>query len=255
MTTISTSILRMLKVLRDKNMRYLLMGGQACVLYGGVQFSHDTGITFLADDSSLLHLQTALQELKATVITVPPLDKKYLDQGLAVHFRCYPFGEVDGIRLDIMTKMRNAPPFAELWERRTTFVLENDQEIDVVAIQDLVQIKKTRRDKDWPMIRCLLESHYACYRQESSREQVDFWLRESRTPEILIEIAAAHPDRTRELVIERPLLQHAIAADQKIMRAGLMDEEMRERELDDQYWQPLLKEFHRLRRQAREKKP
>lgn len=253
MTTISTSILRMLKVLREQNLQYLLMGGQACVLYGGVQFSNDTDITFLADETSLLHLQNALQELKATVITVPTLDKKYLDQGLAVHFRCYPSGEVDGIRLDVMTKMRNAPRFEELWQRRTTFVLENEYEIDVVAIQDLVQIKKTRRDKDWPMIRCLLESHYACYRQESSPAQVDFWLRESRTPEILIEIAARHPERTRELQIERPLLQGAIVADQKAIRAGLNDEEMRERELDDIYWQPLLKEFHRLRRQAREK--
>jgi hypothetical protein len=40
-------------------------------------------------------------------------------------------------------------------------------------IEDLVRAKKTQRDKDWPMIRALVEAHFARPRD------VRFWLREA----------------------------------------------------------------------------
>ena len=64
------------------------MGGQACVFYGAAQFSRDADIAVLADDINLGLLQTALDELQAEVVAVPPFEQQYLDLGLAVHFRC-----------------------------------------------------------------------------------------------------------------------------------------------------------------------
>ncbi|MFM8953330.1 MAG: hypothetical protein ACKOOF_09775 [Planctomycetaceae bacterium] len=40
-------------------MRSLLMGGQACVLYGGAEFSRDTDILAVADADNLTRLQAA----------------------------------------------------------------------------------------------------------------------------------------------------------------------------------------------------
>ena len=64
------------------------MGGQACVLYGAVEFSRDADFAILASPENLHRLQGALDELEAEVIAVPPFARRYLERGHAVHFRC-----------------------------------------------------------------------------------------------------------------------------------------------------------------------
>ncbi len=56
-----------------------------------------------------------------------------------------------------MSVMRGVGPFEELWERRTTLAIGAD-EVDLLSLPDLVRAKKTQRDKDWPMIRRLVEA-------------------------------------------------------------------------------------------------
>ena len=80
---------KVLSSMRTNGVNCLLMGGQACVLYGGAEFSRDTDIIVLCDDANLERLQTALDDLQADVIAVPPFEKRFLDMGLAVHFRCH----------------------------------------------------------------------------------------------------------------------------------------------------------------------
>ncbi len=63
------------------------------------------------------------------------------------------------LRVDVMARMRGVAPFPELWARRTT-VETTDGSIDVMSLPDLVQAKKTQRDKDWPMIRRLVDRNY-----------------------------------------------------------------------------------------------
>ena len=46
-------ILRVLSILGSHRVRYLLMGGQACVLYGAAEFSRDTDIAVLAEPDNL----------------------------------------------------------------------------------------------------------------------------------------------------------------------------------------------------------
>ena len=63
-----------------------------------------------------------------------------------------------------------------------------------------------QRDKDWPMIRRLMDSHYDEYRTQPTDDRVRFWLRESRTPDVLIAVAAEYHDLCREVMKIRPLL-------------------------------------------------
>jgi len=58
-------IIKVLSVLHGCQVRFLLMGGQACVLYGGSEFSRDTDITILPDQENLNSLNIALANLKA----------------------------------------------------------------------------------------------------------------------------------------------------------------------------------------------
>lgn len=74
--------------MRTHRVRAPLMGGQACVLYGGAGFSRDADLSIHADTANLVRLRKALAELQATPIAAPPFALKYLRRGHAVHFRC-----------------------------------------------------------------------------------------------------------------------------------------------------------------------
>ena len=116
-----------------------------------------------------------------------------------------------------------------------------------MALPDLVKAKKTQRDKDWPMIRRLVEAHYFQHRSKPTTAQITFWLRELRTPELLVEIASGHAGFCRRLAIERPLLSGAAAQQVEELEQALRKEEGAERERDKRYWLPLKRELERLR--------
>ena len=217
------------------------MGGQACVFYGAAEFSRDTDFAILADSANLVRLGKALTELHANVIAVPPFELKYLRRGHAIHFRCH-HPEAAGMRVDIMSKMRGVAPFPGLWRRRTTIKLPDGTASDLLSLPDLVQAKKTQRDKDWPMIRRLVEAHYFQNRDHATTAQIKFWLGELRTAALLIEVAELHPAYIRKLVSQRPLLIHAAAAQIGELEQALRGEEIAERERDKIYWLPFRKE-------------
>ncbi len=235
--------------MRKNRVQALLMGGQACVFYGAAEFSRDADFAILADTGNLKRLQAALDDLQAQNIAVPPLELKYLKRGHGVHFRCaHP--EAMNIRIDIMARMRGVSPFPTLWKRRTTIELPDGTPCDLLSLPDLVRAKKTQRDRDWPMIRRLIESHYFEHRNEPSAPRVRFWLRELRTPGLLVETAGRHPDRCRSLMSKRPLLQEALTGNVEAVEMRLREEEAAERKADRTYWKPLRIELEKLRHGA-----
>jgi hypothetical protein len=223
------------------------MGGQACVFYGAAEFSRDTDFAILADAANLERLRAAMQELQASVIVVPPLSLEHLERGHAVHFRCqHP--EAAGLRVDVMSRMRGVAAFPELWERRTTLQGEDGTVYELMSLPDLIQAKKTQRDKDWPMIRRLIEADRAACPGAPSQEQARLWLREGRTPELLIELAGLFPEEAGVLAARRrPLLDAALRGDETGVEAALAEEEREERAADRAYWSPLKKELERMR--------
>ncbi len=188
-----------------------------------------------------------MAHLQAAVIAVPPFDISHLERGHAVHFRSrHP--DAPGLRIDVMTRMRGIDDFNELWDRRTTFDLTGVGTVETLSLQDLVASKKTQRDKDWPMLRRLVEVHYHQNYESPTPKRIDFWLRELRTPEILVESAARFPGEVRDLGTERPLLLEVLSGDLDRIRAGLNAEADVIRALDRTYWAPLKAEIEELRR-------
>jgi len=222
------------------------MGGQACVFYGAAEFSRDLDLLILADAGSLARVDAALTELQAQGIAVPPFRQEFLDRGHAVHFRCRA-EEVSGLRIDLMSRLRGLPGFAALWDRRTTIEVEGTQ-IDLLSIPDLVRAKKTQRDKDWPMIRRLLERAYFELPENPSPADVSFLLRELRTAELLGELVQRFPALASEVANERAATRAALDGDENGILAALGSEETQEREADRAYWAPLKSELEALRR-------
>jgi hypothetical protein len=232
--------------MREHRVRALLMGGQACVFYGAAEFSRDTDLAIVADAANIARLKKALAELQAELIAVPPFQARHLHRGHAIHFRCsHP--EALRMRVDVMSKMRGVDTFPKLWRRRTTIELPDGTKCDLLSLPDLVQAKKTQRDKDWPMIRRLVEAHYFQNRVKPNSAQVRFWLQELRTPELLLELVQQHPATSRRLVSKRPLLATAMSGQLAELEQALSAEESVERELDRRYWLPLCAELEKLR--------
>ncbi len=253
---IPIQILRVLSTIRQFDVRALLMGGQACVLYGAAEYSRDLDLAVLATDEALPRLRAALASLDATVIAVPTFEAQYLERGHAVHFSVPAGTGADApapLRVDIMSRMRGVAPFERLWERRTTIALEEpasltDVLVDLLSLTDLVAAKKTQRDKDWPMLRRLVDASYASAREaEPTPAQVEFWLRELRSPEFLIEAVARFPD-TAARVDRRAVV--AARNDGDVMEA-LAAEQADEMAADREYWAPLRRELEALRHAAR----
>jgi hypothetical protein len=192
-----------------------------------------------------MRLGEMLKELDAENIAVPPFEARYLRKGHAIHFRCHHAEALD-MRLDVMTKMRGVDSFSKLWARRTSISVE-ELRIDLMSLPDLVEAKKTQCDKDWPMLRRLVEVNYFANRENPTREQISFWFLELRTPELLIELTTGQGRLPMKLIRKRPLLKLARPGNELELATALYEEEEREREADRQYWVPLKKELEELR--------
>lgn len=100
--------------MRAHSVRALLMGGPACVSYGAAEFSRGLDLAIGASLGNIAALRKTMVDLHAEVIAVPPFDLKYLRKGHAVHFRCH-HPEVEGVRVDVMSRMRGVDSFERLW--------------------------------------------------------------------------------------------------------------------------------------------
>ena len=245
---IQSPIGKVLSTIRKHRVRALLMGGQACILYGAAEFSRDVDLAVLASARNLDRLQQALAELQAEPVYFPPLRQEVLEKGHACQFRVF-VPAAPGLRVDVMSKMRGCDDFDHLWRRRRRYKLPRQGLVSVLSLADLVQAKKTQRDKDWPMIRRLVEVDYHNRPLRPSPKQVKFWLRECRTPAMLIELCSSFPRAAQRLAAARPALECAMRRNIDEVERLLRSEEDAQREADRVYWRPLREELFRWRTQ------
>ncbi len=246
---IPTPIQSALATLRRHEVETLLLGGQASILYGGAEFSRDLDLMLAATPASLPNLERALADLDATLIAVPPLRFDLLDRGHAVHFRCRR-SDVAGLRLDLMTRPPRLPDVAAVWRRRVEIDIEGGS-VAVVALEDLVQTKKTQRDKDWPIIGALIEADMVRHRDDSVGDRTHFWFREARGADELIELASAFPEVAEVVRQVRPLVGAAQQRDRNALELELAREQIRGKQADRDYWEPLRIELEQMRHDHR----
>jgi len=241
---------KVLSTIRKHRVRALLMGGQACILYGAAEFSRDVDLAVAADERNLERLRRALAELEAEPIYVPALGRAVLRRGHACHFRVQARA-AKGLRIDIMSALHGCGDFESLWKRRRRLRLAALAGVPLLDLRDLVQAKKTQRDKDWPMLRRLVEVDYESRRGRPSAARIAFWLREARTAELLTELCSKYPKTARRLSSRRAAIDFAIKENQDGIERALRKEEEKLRALDRAYWRPLREELFRWRQARR----
>jgi hypothetical protein len=229
------------------------MGGQACILYGAAEFSRDIDVAVLAEPNNLDRLQHALDLLRAEPVFFPPLSRDALLRGHACHFRLHD-PAVERLRVDVMSVLHGCDSFLGLWRRRTQVVLPSVGSVSVLSLPDLVQAKKTQRDKDWPMVRRLVEADYHRRPRRPPRRQIEFWLREARTPELLVELGRKYSGTARKVASSRPAVRWALTGRLRQVAVALRAEETACRKADRAYWKPLREELFAWRTERRKRR-
>jgi hypothetical protein len=98
------------------------------------------------------------------------------------------------------------------------------------------------------MLTRLVERSYFDRSTSPSPDQIEFWLRELRTAQLLIEVARAYPDVARRIEAGRSAIAAALRGTEDDVALAVGLEESEERRRDRDYWRPLRAEIEQLRR-------
>jgi hypothetical protein len=194
--------------------RAIVSSGQAVVLHRLAMTSKDGDWIVREDPAALAHIRDVLARHEARYRFGAPLDARWLGGGWSAHLEF----RADGLR--VRTDFVSRPPrlsageLARLWRDAAATALA--PAVPVIGVRQLIEIKKTQREKDYPIIGELAR------RLADSEDQ----LLCARSAGDLIALARSHPDLVRVLASRRPLLA-AIAVGQDRLEVELDAERRR----------------------------
>jgi len=134
-----------------RGVEYLLISGQATVLYGAATFSEDIDLWINPTGKNRDRLLVALRDCQARYYKLTPAPTvEHLQRGHDFHF-ILPGGGEDEFFLDVMGN----PPRVSLFADTVTTARWMETEwgkIHTIGIKSLVELKKTQRLEDYPII-------------------------------------------------------------------------------------------------------
>jgi hypothetical protein len=141
---------RLFQTFDRHEVRYLLISGQAAILYGAASFSEDVDVWIDPSSRNVAAFLRALAAVDASVYKLTPaMTRRNVDFGHGFHF-LVPDGDAP-IFLDVMPRPPRVGTFAASFRRRRRMDSPIGP-IEVVSIEDLVELKKTRRLADYDVI-------------------------------------------------------------------------------------------------------
>jgi hypothetical protein len=237
--------------LEAHHLAYLLISGQATVLYGAATFSEDIDLWVEPSDLNVQRLRAALKQAGARYHKLtPPLDSRYLEAGHGFHFVFEP----EPVFLDLLGRPPRCRSFAEAQRNSRRF--ETDWgKLPVMGARDLIELKKTQRLADYPVISALtlgvVEASDISAKTLSwavanlftvesfffFNEHYPQWIQSSPSdiPSSLTRLAGRSADDIPDSVIEEAA---------RWMSAAMA----RHQRADRNYWRPIIEELRKLRR-------
>jgi hypothetical protein len=211
---------------------YLLISGQASVLYGAATFSEDIDLWVRPSPANLRRLTRALAACHARVYKLtPPLTPRHFRRGHGFHFTLP--ARPDPVFLDILGRPPRVGSFT-VSRRRAELMKTGWGVLPVVSIEDLVALKKTRRLYDYEVISNLVQLRMA-QSDPPSRSLLAWAFRETFRAEDRAEFARQ--------------LGRSVSVAQ--CRRHIAREIQRDQGRDVTYWRPIIRELRELRRLGR----
>lgn len=233
--------------LEDHEVEYLLISGQAAILYGAAMFSEDVDLWVDPEPENLRRFLGALASRDATAYKLtPPLTSELADRGHGFHY-LLPTDAGGSMYLDVMGRPPRVGAFPEASARAES--METDWgTLPVVAIPDLVDLKRTRRLSDYETI-----SNLAALRLHPDPSPPPDLLRWALEATFRIDDVADWvgrlPGGSEALrAATRPCLVALREGDDGAARQLLLREIGEHQAADVAYWKPVIEELRQLRR-------
>jgi hypothetical protein len=130
-----------------EGVRYLVISGQACILYGASQFTEDLDVWIQPTLKNLRSFLRAMARVKARVYKLtPPLTLKNVRTGHGFHFR---------IGRELFVDVMGCPPRVGRFRDAASRARELETDwgvLPVSAPEDLVLLKRTNRPADYEAV-------------------------------------------------------------------------------------------------------
>jgi hypothetical protein len=247
--------------LKAHEVEYLLISGQAAVLHGAATFSEDIDLWIQPVPANAENFLRALHTQHARYYKLtPPWELSYLCRGHGFHFVLAGDG-VEEVFLDVM----GVPPRVSSFERAaaSSIWLEADWGlIHTIGIPDLVELKKTQRMEDYPIISNLVLRHLGQPNLEASPELWLWAVNNLFTLSALTAFFEQHPQAVASVGGNVP--GAVIDFGQQVLAQGQPDPENEEavqqwmqqrasgfQKADRDYWRPIIQELRALRTQGK----
>lgn len=191
-------------------LRAIMSGGQAVVMHRLAFMSKDGDWILREDEESLAHVLRILEHHGAVYRFGAPLDRRWLSGGWSAHFE---FKQQDlRVRTDFVTRPPRIPVdrLAALWSE------QEGRKPPYLEYADLIETKKTNREKDYAVIGELARK----------LESVEDQLKYSRSARDIMAWADQYPDKIANMKNQRPVLAK-ISEGREALEAAL-DAERRE---------------------------
>lgn len=234
---------------------YLLISGQAAVLYGAAVFSEDIDLWVNPTEEHFSRFLLALRQNQASYYKLTPEPTlANVSRGHGFHFLLPGPGIT---YLDVMGR----PPRVGEFPRAATRANQMDTEwgaLPVISILDLVELKKTQRLADYPVISRLVLEYFRQFAETKTDELIDWAMLHLFTLESLVEFLRG-PWLTEVRYTGRYCEQFESVRKEINSSCGLseplerelthwMQRRMAEHQAEDrEYWKPVIGELRRLR--------
>lgn len=148
---------RILRVLDEYDVEYVLIGGLAVQTHGHVRTTNDADLIPAPDPANLERLASALRALDARVLN-PGQEGTEVDAKMLPRATIWQFTTRDG-GIDVMHEVPGGRSYSELSDRALHVRLGNVG-VPVVGLDDLIQMKLARgRTVDLADVAALTDSH------------------------------------------------------------------------------------------------
>lgn len=243
--------------LERHRVEYLLISGQATVLYGAATFSEDIDLWIHPTLENCRHLISVLNDCNARYYKLtPPLTPEYLNRGHGFHF-VLPADQGPETYLDVI----GAPPRVDTFSSAVSSARWIETEwgrLHTIGLKELVELKKTQRLGDYPIISRLALAWLDHPERPNQKEDFVWALRNIFTLETLRALFEEHPETMQHLEGDqesnlRAFGRSTLAGDEgdlpveEAITAWMQQRMAALQQADRRYWRNIIAELKNLR--------
>ena len=239
--------------LTQSNIKYLLISGQATVLYGAATFSEDIDLWVSPEPENWQKFIDCLHKSKAKIYkATPPIKPEFIQKGHAYHFEFPSIGQEFVWFLDVMGVVPRVGTFSAAY-KNVNFHKTEWGRLAVVGLRDLVQIKKTRRLADYPIISNLVRQAYEKMRTTCIKDEDWVWILTNsfETEDIIFYLKNHQGARKVCRNLSRECLKYALQNHFSFVSNAIALEIEKIRQEDRVYWQTIIAELKALNRRGK----